>query len=745
MTRSNLASLRMWVCLAASLQLPGCGPSREGTPAIRTARTAPVLPIASDPPQRISGAIGSQAAVPPTQLSIAPPATPGVDGRASPAPAGGDIVLDFVDTDIREVAAQILGNLLRLNYTVDAAVRGTATLRTATPLSRGQLLPVLQTLLAQNGASLVQDGAVYRVLPSARATGSGATVVPLRYAAADDLARVLQPFISGGGSLIADPGRNALIVSGDPIVTDTLQRLIASFDVNLLAGQSYALFPVATGDARDFAQALQEAFRAQAGGSLGGVVRIVPMQRINAVLVVSPQSRYIEDIRRTFTLVERARRQTVRGWHVYYLQNSRSNDTAYVLQQAFTPRNVTAQPTLRETGGALGPGRQSRQLSGGGLRSATLGQGQVGGGRQGQLDGRGMAGASAGGLLGAEPGQVARTVEANPLLGGLDPSETAGTPDDMRIISSPQNNALLIYGTRQELDTVEATLRKLDILPLQVRIDATIAEVTLNDTLRYGTQFFFKSGGLNGALSFGSATTFASGFPGFVLNAQNGDVAISALQAVTEVNVLSSPQLLVMDNETARLQVGNIIPYLTQSAQSTFAPGAPVVNSVDYRETGVIMEVTPRVNSGGLVILDIVQEVSDVDPAGPTTPGINSPTFQERSVRSRVVVQDGQTIGLAGLIRDSASRGNSGLPWLKDIPLLGVLAGRQDNTRARTELIVLITPYVIQNQRDARMLTDDLQDALPNAAAVPGRVGILRPSGSSDPGIEVRRRLRLPP
>ena len=189
----------------------------------------------------------------------------------------------------------------------------------------------------------------------------------------------------------------------------------------------------------------------------------------------------------------------------------------------------------------------------------------------------------------------------------------------MRIIPNPQNNALLVYGTSREEDTVEAMLRKIDILPLQVRIDATIAEVTLNDALQYGTQFFFKSGGINGALNnlsaaagtFGGITSLALGtsFPGFVIGgrgAGGAPLAISALQSVTTVHVLSSPEILVLDNQPARLQVGNLVPYLTTSSQSTLTNNAPVINSIGYQPTGVIMQVTPRVNSGGLVTLDVV-------------------------------------------------------------------------------------------------------------------------------------------
>jgi general secretion pathway protein D len=238
-------------------------------------------------------------------------------------------------------------------------------------------------------------------------------------------------------------------------------------------------------------------------------------------------------------------------------------------------------------------------------------------------------------------------------------------------------------------------------------------------------------------------------FPGFVVGGtgQGGaPFVLSALQAVTTVHVLSSPEIMVLDNQQASLMVGSLVPYLTGTTTSTLTADAAVTNSINYQPTGVIMQVTPRVNSGGLVTLDVQQEVSSV--ATSTTAvtgqsGINSPTFDERQVVSRVVVQDGQTVGLAGLITDNVSRSNQGIPWLKDIPVLGFLAGQQTNARTRTELLVLITPHVIHDQNDARALTQDLRDQMINAAGVPQEMQHLPASGSADPGQQLRRKLNL--
>jgi general secretion pathway protein D len=685
-----------------------------------------------------------------------------------PTPGPGDISLDFADTDIREVVAQILGTILKVNYTIDPAIRGTATLHTVRPLNRSELLPALESLLAQNGAALVSSGALYRVVPIAQAATTAATgagtagvvVVPLRYASAEDLGKVMQPYVGAGARIAVDPGRNALLIAGDPTARDGLIGLINAFDVDVLARQSYALLPVTSGDVKDFASAMQDAFRGQNGGALAGLVRVIPLSRINAVLVVSSQKRYIEEAQRVYALLDRSRRQTIRSWHVYYLQNSHSEDVAYVLQQAFTPGNVTAQPTGNTrslTGQSMAGGTggtPGTNAGGGGLGSGsagTLGRSNLSGGFSGSGLGQPNALQTAGAPV---PGQSPQLPAggANPLLGGLEQGGTDQGTDTLRVIPDDANNAVLVYGTEREQSTMTAMLRKIDILPLQVRIDAVIAEVTLNDALQYGTQFFFRSGGLNGILNQATqtpanpaASSLNLSFPGFFLGgngAGGAPFAIQALQQVTTVHVLSSPELLVLDNQPARLQVGSVVPYLSQTSQSTIATNAPIVSSINYQQTGVIMEVTPRVNSGGLVTLDVMQDVSSVA-TGITTPGINSPTFNERNVTSRVVVQDGETIGLAGLITDTASLGNQGIPWLKDVPILGLLAGNQNNTRQRTELLIMITPHVIHDQRDARTLTEDLREQLVNAAAVPALLNNLRPSGQSDPSNQLRKQLKL--
>jgi general secretion pathway protein D len=764
-----------------ALAAASCAHQESGEPPLPP--LAPVPPGAGVATPRVNGDVAGSLPPPKVALSNGPGVivTSSVGGQTGGR--GGNVQLDFADTDIREVAAQILGNMLHLNYAIDPSVHGTATLRTVAPLNESQLIPVLQSLLAQNGATLVTSGGVYRVVPVQAAVGvaggpgtAGGTMVPLRYAAAEDLAKVLTPYVQGGARIVAVPSANAIIVSGEPAQRDALEAMIKSFDIDVLAGQSYALFPVANGNTEDFSTALQQAFRAQQGGQLASQVRVVPMPRVGAVLVIANSPRYLNDARRAYAVVERGMRQTTRTWHVYYVQNSTANDVAYILQQAFTPNNVTAQPSAR----AQGQQSQSQGISSigssGGVGSTPNNSTGLGGTGTSSLGGTGGLGGglgTSGGTTGTGGQGRASTSSAstgsNPLLGGLTNGGGGGGGDQsasaMRIVPNPENNAILIYATGEEEDTVEAMMHKIDILPLQVRIDVIIAEVDLNDNLAYGTQYYFTHHALHGALaqaasalasgntSGPSASSSSSG--GFVFNAvgSSGDIVLSALQGISTVKVLSSPELLVLDNETAQLQVGNLVPYL--SAQTTvptaglLTSGLETSNSVNYFNTGVITAVTPRVNSGGLVTLDITQQVSSVAPNSGTSStsgsSINSPTFQQRAVQTRVVVQDSQTVGLAGLISDNVSRQNSGIPFLKDIPIISFFASNQSNARSRTELLVLLTPHVLHDQRDARALTEDLREQLPRAAYVPEELQNLRRGGSDDPLRNQRARIPLGP
>ena len=668
--------------------------------------------------------------------ATAAPPSPGIASTES-----GDVTLNFVDTDIREIIRAVLGTTLKVDYTIDPAVRGTGSIETPAPLPRSALIGTLESLLNENGAALVVRNGIYNV-------------VPLRYASAKDLAKILEPYVGQGGKIAADPADNAMLVSGDAAVRQTLVGLIQAFDIDILSGRSYALFPAGDSDPTKLASELEKVLQAQGEGALAGIVQVLPMERVNAVLVVSAQPRYLDAAERFFHLAQRVEDATARTWHVYYVQNGQSADLEALLQRAFTPNNISATPPPP---GTTAPGATPAALGFGNPPGAGQGVGGAAGGISstgtstlgGGGGGLGGGGTSAGGgglgsaLAAAAPTAGAAGTPATEPLSAETGGAAAANVNRLRIIANRTNNALLIFATPDEYSVIEGMLHKIDIIPLQVLIEATIAEVDLNDQLQYGTQFFLKTNHVAETLGPNSLNSslppipplgglsFPSTSPYFILS-KGPQFALALLGEVTKVKVLSAPEIMVLDNEQARLQVGQQVPVLTGQATSTLAANAPTVNSIDYHETGVIMQVTPRVNTGGLVSLDIAQEVSDVAAAATNTVQ-GSPTFDDQVFRTRVAVQDGQTVGMAGLIRDNLSQGNAGLPILKDIPLLGTLFSTQSKSRMRVELLVLITPHVVRDQRDARALTEDLRSQLINAGLVPQQVQRARPTGSENP------------
>lgn len=744
--------------LAAPLVLASCNQPETGLlPLEQPTALQPAAPRISGPIQQSRNEERvfevRRPAVAASMGTAAAPPSPGIASTEN-----GDITLNFVDTDIREIIRAVLGTTLKVDYTIDPAVRGTGSIETPAPLPRSALIGTLESLLNENGAALVVRNGIYNVVPlpagalgnlasGGNAAGAGAAVVPLRYASAKDLAKILEPYVGQGGKIAADPADNALLVSGDAAVRQTLVGLIQAFDIDILSGRSYALFPAGDSDPAKLAGELEKVLQAQGEGALAGIVQVLPMERVNAVLVVSAQPRYLDAAERFFHLAQRVEDATARTWHVYYVQNGQSADLEALLQRAFTPNNVSATPPPP---GTTAPGATPAAL---GFGNAP-GTGQGVGGAAGGISSTGTSGTSAtgaggggGGGLGSALAASAPTAAAGETPATEPLSAPTGGPaanvNRLRIIANRTNNALLIYATPDEYSVIEGMLHKIDIIPLQVLIEATIAEVDLNDQLQYGTQFFLKTNHVAETLGPNSLNSnlpaipplgglnYPSTSPYFVLS-KAPQFALALLGEVTKVKVLSAPEIMVLDNQQARLQVGQQVPVLTGQATSTLAAGAPVVNSVDYHETGVIMQVTPRVNTGGLVSLDIAQEVSDVAAAATNTVQ-GSPTFDDQVFRTRVAVQDGQTVGTAGLIRDNVSQGNAGLPILKDIPLLGTLFSTQSKSRMRTELLVMITPHVIRDQRDARALTEDLRSQLINAGLVPQQVQRTRPTGSDNP------------
>lgn len=607
------------------------------------------------------------------------------EGAKGPPPAApaGDIVLDFKQADLRDVVRVILGDLLGSNYVVDPDVTGTITLSTERPLQKASLFAVLEAVLATQGATLVNYGDVYRVTratdpgtlagggiavaPTALAEGAGFRVYPLRFVAAEEMAKVLGPLLPQGAIVYTDTARNLLIIAGTGPQLRLAANTLKIFDVDQMRGRTVMLTSLEKAEARTVTAELESIF-ATSGKTAGpqGLIQFIPIERLNAVMVIAKQPSYLEEARNWIFRLDRRRDPAERRLFVYYVQHGRAADLANTLRDIF-----------------------------------------------GDGPGEGLTAERAAGAAATETGA---TPEAAP----------SRSESKIRFTADERNNALLISASTGEFELVDEVLAKLDIQPLQVLIEASIFEVTLRDELRYGIQYAISNGGL-GFANDGDATltrgTTATGdtaelvtalinplLPGFSFTLQGTSrtrFIVDTLSGLTEVNMISSPNILVLDNQVARLRVGDEVPIVTQTTTSAVTDNPLIVNTVQYRNTGVTLEVTPRVNASGLVEMEIAQEVSDVSVT--TSSNIDSPTIQNRSILSTVVVQDTDTVMLGGLIREEARDSKSGIPVLHRIPVVGNLFGQTDTTARRTELVVLIRPRVIANPQEAQTMTLDMR------------------------------------
>lgn len=321
--------------------------------------------------------------------------------------------------------------------------------------------------------------------------------------------------------------------------------------------------------------------------------------------------------------------------------------------------------------------------------------------------------------------------ELAPILGQMleEVAQEEGAPVEgqPRIVADNTKNAIVVWGNDSEQESFARLIQTLDTVPVQVLLEATIAEVALNDELNFGLRWFFESGDVKGTFSDAANGAVASTFPGlsFLFQGTNSAVALNALASVTDVNVVSSPSLLVLDNQEAKLQIGDEVPIATQQVRDTTDPAAPVVNTISFRDTGIILTVKPRVSRSGQVILDIEQEVSSV--SNTTTSGIDSPTISQRKIETNVVVSDGQTIALGGLIEESRNKTNSKVPGLGDVPGVGTLFRSRRDAASKTELLVLITPRVIRDGHESKSITDELRNRITGADGLV-RSGIATPA-----------------
>jgi general secretion pathway protein D len=669
------------------------------------------------------------------------------EARPQPVASGNGFELNFENTPVATVAKVVLGDILGTGYTIDPRVQGTVSLVSVKPVPKSDIIFVLENALRLSGVVLVRDTAGYRLTPLGDAVGAGrvdaaasspepgygVSVVPLQYVSAQTVLKLMDSFATKPGAVRADATRNILLIQGSGAERRTAVDTALSFDVDWMRGQSVGIYPIANSAPEPIIAELEKVMDSGEGGLSQSVVKFQAISRLNAIMVVSRKPALL---RTAATWIKRldtvdSGRTSV---HVYPVKYGEARQIARVLTEMFIGGSAAA--ALDTAGNQIAPGSGSYATSSAD-RLSSLNNNGTGASSNG-FGSRISTGTTNGGASGLGATLVASTNASGIGTGASDNgSRTTGgggppVLQNVRITADTVNNTLLIYADQESYRIIQTTLQQVDQPQLQVAIDATIAEVTLTDELSYGVQAFITSHGVGlkpdkgSILNTQSTTSPAAATAGTVANAfinrafpgfnfligseAQPNAILDALHTVTSVKVLSNPSLVVINNQVATLQVGDSVPVTTGSATVLASSAAPIVSSIDYRNTGIILRVSPRINVNGNVRLDVEQEISNVVPGTPSTS--LTPTVSERKVKSSISVATGQTVLLAGLISEEQDKNRNGIPLLDQIPGLGDGFSHQDKRGTRTELIIFIRPQIIRDGNDAHFVAEELRSKL---------------------------------
>ena len=739
------------LCLAAAIALAGCASTPEpfeNDPALMREAldgTGSQRGPAVDPPS-VSPAGAAPAASTPARRQIirgnqsfvrAPAAAAPARGAKAGQDPAGDIVFNFTDQPIAAVINSVMGDLLHENYSIAQGVKGDVSFSTSQPVNKQQALSILETLLSWTDNAMIRQGDRYVILPSNQAVagklvpempvsrpsnGLSARLFPLRYISATEMQKLLKPFARDNAFLLVDPARNVLSLAGTPDELANYQDTIDTFDVDWLKGMSIGVYGLQRATVGELMPELQKMFGPDSGMPLAGMVRFLPIERTNSVVAISSQPQYLSEVGDWIHTIDEGGGNEPQ-MYVYDVRNMKATDLAKYLRQIYGNGQIKDDSAAK-----VAPGLRTRTLS-------SL-NGNSGSGMSTGMGGTGMSGSGQG--LGSGNLQTSvqpdsedeegmeDSADSSMDSGGDSPASETGASksldDSTRITAQKSSNQLLIRTRPAQWAEIEAAIKRLDNAPMQVQIETRILEVNLSGELDLGVQWYLgrlagnsgsstvaNTAGSQGALGGGGAGLGATDSLFYSFVSSNLQFALHALETSGRTQVLSAPSLVVMNNQQAQIQVGDNIP-ISQTTVNTNTSDT-TLSSVEYVQTGVILDVVPRINPGGLVYMDIQQQVSDAD-STTSADSNGNPRISTRSVSTQVAVQSGQTVLLGGLIKQDNSDTVSAVPYLGRIPGLRWLFGNTSKSKNRTELIVLITPRVVTSNSQARQVTDDYRQQL---------------------------------
>ena len=640
---------------------------------------------------------------------------------AAPPPSlagmsGGGASFNFEGESVHAVVKAILGDMLGQNYVIAPGVQGTVTLGTPKPVSPAQAMTLLEQVLAQNNARMVYSDGRYNIMPAdqalsgtlaprtgpaSNARGFEVRVVPLRFISAGEMKKVLEPYARPNAIVGIDSTRNVITLSGTRSELENYLRTVEIFDVDWLSGMSVGVFPLESGRATKVVADLEKVFGESSKTPSAGMFRFMPLEGANAVLVITPQAAYLDQIQDWLERIDGAGEGS--RLFSYELKYIKAKDLADRLAEVFgAGRSGNGQETGGNSPASLMPGTDPVSIKDG----ADGGSVDFGGNTS-----SGDASSSSGGGLGSG------SLSLNQRSGGNGSVTLEVEGDRVGVSAVEESNTLLVRSSGTAWKSIKDVIEKLDVMPMQVHIEAQIAEVNLTGDLSYGVNWYFENAvnaaspggaGLPSALGRGiwgdiSGSITGSAGLGWTFLGKNAAAVITALDEITDLRLLQTPSVFVRNNAEATLNVGSRIP-ISSVTVNPGVGGDSTYSQVQYLDTGIILKVRPRVTKDGMVFLDIVQEVST---PGDIPDDNGNVRINTRRLKTEAAVQAGDTVMLAGLISDSASNGSSGVPGLSRIPFIGALFGKRTQNSERNEVIILLTPTIVRNPQEARDLTDE--------------------------------------
>lgn len=610
---------------------------------------------------------------------------------AEERPSG--IVLNFERADIKKVISLVIGKIMNENYLIDPAVRGTVTLKTEKPLNRDTVFYMLENVLDLFDARISKRKGHYRIYPKDKPEmsmvgygsidtrtklGYGYRIVPLDYVSSSEMVKILESVTNEETIIRADDARNLIILGGTSENVRNMLNTIEMFDVDWMKGTNVGLIKVNYSDVNDVLDDLKKIIAINQGEiESGGILTLESIDRLNSILVITRQYEYMERVMELARKLDIPAQGAGSKLFVYRVKNSTAEELADLLGELFEAGDKGGDDSATASG--------KEDLTGPGSIPV---------------------------ILSAAP---TKKEDAQPIMASVENSKTnsdeSSIESNVRIIAATDSNSLLISATPNQYSKIELALEKLDIPPLQVLMEVSIMDVQLTGNLSYGIQWFLNNGDANdgGAAVIGDALTFARTFS-YTGVKSGGDVRaiLGLLASDGKVEVLSSPSVVVRNNHRAAIRVGDQQPI---SQASVNADGTVIATSVEYRDTGILLEIEPSITSSGTVNVELTQEVIDV---GEIDEATGQRTFLNRNLNTTVSVNNGETIILGGLIRSNDAVTKSGVPGLRDIPGIGWLFGQTITAERRTELVMTLTPSIIRNPDENRELLQEYKSKFKN-------------------------------